>query len=195
MKRLAVIAIALLTILCAARPAVANDPPQALVQSLADEVVVLLNNPSLKRDGRLEGLRNLFTKYMDLPFVGRFVLGRHWRPLDDGKRFAYTKAFEDYVVNIYAKRLESYSGETIHVLGSRSVNDRDTLVASEIRRASGPPVALEWRVRDRGGEPKVIDVTVEGVSMAISQRDEFATFLQNASIDALIARLKQDSAG
>jgi phospholipid transport system substrate-binding protein len=73
---------------------------------------------------------------------------------------------------------------------ARAVNDKDTLVSAEIRRDAGPPVALEWRVRDG----KVIDVTVEGVSMAISQREEFATYLQGASIDDLIARLKKESA-
>lgn len=189
MKRLAVLSLALVLLL-AGRPALADDPAQALVRSMSDEVIVLLRNDGLARPERREGLRSLFTKYMDLPFVGRFVLGRHWRPLDEKTKARFIDVFQEYVVNVYAKRLENYSGETIFVNGSRAVNDKDTLVASEIRRQSGPPVALEWRIR----ESKVIDVTVEGVSMAISQRDEFAAFLQRASIEDLIARLKQDSA-
>lgn len=192
MKRFAVFLFVLIGAAGVTLPAAAKE--QAMVQAMVDEVVLLLNDKNLKREGRLQGLRGLFSKYMDLPFVGRFVLGRHWRPLDARKQTEYTAAFEDYVINIYAKRLDGYSGETIAITGARAVNDQDTLVASELRRHDGPPVSLEWRVRQLNGAQKIIDVTVEGVSMAISQREEFATYLQRNSIDSLIARLKQESA-
>jgi phospholipid transport system substrate-binding protein len=192
MKRLVVFLFVLIAAAGISLPTAAKE--QAMVQAMVDEVVLLLSNKNLDREGRLKGLRGLFSKYMDLPFVGRFVLGRHWRPLDAGKQAEYTAAFEDYVINIYAKRLDGYSGETINVSGARAVNDQDTLVSSELRRAEGPPVSLEWRVRQLNGAQKIIDVTVEGVSMAISQREEFSSYLQQHSIDNLIARLKQESA-
>lgn len=192
MKRLAVFFFVLVLAAAVSRPAAAKE--QAMIQAMVDEVVLLLKDKSLKKDGRISGLRSLFSKYMDLPFVGRFVLGRYWRPLDAKTQAEYTAAFEDYVINIYAKRLEGYSGETIKVSGARQVNDQDTMVSSEMRRADGPPVSLDWRVRERNGEQKIIDVTVEGVSMAISQREEFATYLQQNSVENLIARLKRDSA-
>ena len=190
MKRLAVLLFAFVAIVGLARPAAATDQQRALVQSMSDEVIILLSDKSLDEQGRLTGLRGLFAKYMDLPYVGKFVLGRHWRTLDSATQARYSQAFEDYVVNIYAKRLKDYSGETIHVNGARGVNnDQHTLVSTEIRRTAGPPVSLEWRVRG----DKVIDVKVEGVSMVITQRDDFNSYLLNHSIDDLIARLKQES--
>lgn len=193
MKRLAVCLFLLVSVSATSAPAAAKE--QAMVQSMVDEVIVLLNDKSLGNNGRLQGLRGLFAKYMDLPFIGRFVLGRHWRPLDAATKADYIAAFQDYVVNIYAKRLNGYSGETIKISGSRAVNDKDTLVSSQLRRPDGPPVAIEWRVRTIAGAQKVIDVTVEGVSMAISQREEFSAFLQRNTVDGLIARLKQESGG
>lgn len=194
MKRLAAFVFCFVMAIASGQTASADARQEALIQSLADEVIVLLHDTAMGKASRQEGLRNIFTKYLDLPFIGRFVLGRHWRPLSDDEKRRYIKAFESYVVNIYAKRLDGYSGETIAVNGSRMVSDKDMIVASQLQRASGPPVVLDWRVRVDGERDQIIDVVVEGVSMVISQREEFSAFLQTNSIDALIARLERDSA-
>ena len=194
MKRIAAFTICLLVVFGSVNAAPAGTRQEFLIQSLSDEVVLLLKDTAMQKNARQEGLRNIFTKYLDLPFIGKFVLGRHWRPLNKTDQEKYIKAFETYVVNIYAKRLDSYSGETIQVDGSRTVSDQDVIVASKMQRASGPPVSLEWRVRVDAQTDRIIDVVVEGVSMVISQREEFSTFLQNNSIEALITRLEQGSA-
>ena len=76
MKRLALLFFAVLAISAFSRPAVADSGSQVIVQSMAEEVVGLLNDANLEKPQRIEGLRGLLSKYMDLPFVGRFVLGR-----------------------------------------------------------------------------------------------------------------------
>ena len=194
MRRVAAFVICLFVTVGSAQAAPAGTREEALIQSLADEVIILLNDSGMKKAPRQEGLREIFTKYLDLPFIGRFVLGRHWRPLSKDVKDRYIKTFETYLVNIYAKRLDSYSGEIIQVAGSRAVSDKDTIVASHLERASGPSVSMDWRVRQKGESGRVIDVVVEGVSMVISQREEFSTYLQNNSIKALITRLEQGSA-
>ncbi len=194
MKRFSAFLVGLLMIVGSASAASTGTRQEAAVQSLADEVIILLRDSDMQKAPRQEGLRNIFTKYLDLPFIGRFVLGRYWRPLDEPTRNRYGQAFESYVVNIYAKRLDGYSGETMKVTRSRAISDKDVAVTSELQRVGGPPVSLEWRVRQEGDNSRIIDVVVGGVSMVISQREEFSTFLQNKSIDALIARLEQDSA-
>lgn len=193
MKRVAAFALCLLVVFGSVNAAQAGTRQEEFIQSLADEVIVLLKDTKMQKDVRQEGLRNIFTKYLDLPFIGRFVLGRHWRPLSQSDQEKYIKAFEMYVVNVYAKRLDGYSGETISVNGSRAVSDQDVVVASQLLRTAGPPVSLEWRVREDAKSDRIIDVVVEGVSMVISQRDEFSAFLQNNSIEALISRLEKGS--
>lgn len=165
-------------------------PAQDLIQRLADEAITVLGDASLSGQQRQDGLRPLFTKYLDLPFIGRFVLGRHWRPLDEQQRSAYTSAFSNYVATIYARRLEDYSGETMKVVGSQSLSDTDTMVNTQLIRPNGPPVAVDWRVRMKGDTGNVIDVVVEGVSMVVTQRDEFNAYLQQRSVETLIERLK-----
>jgi phospholipid transport system substrate-binding protein len=193
MRRLVVVA--LLAVLASSpyRPASAASAAESLIQELSTRAIGVLSDSGLNASQRRDELRPLFDQYLDLPFIARFVLGQQWRPLDDKTRSNYTTAFEHYVTTLYAKRLGSYSGETLNVVGSRSLNDRDTLVNTQMSRKNGPPVAIDWRVREEGSDGKVIDVVVEGVSMVISQREEFATYLQRKSVDQLIERLKSDS--
>jgi phospholipid transport system substrate-binding protein len=126
--------------------------------------------------------------------MGRFVLGRHWRPLDSARRDRYTQAFVAHIRTVYAKRVETYTGEKIQVNGSKALNKKDTIVNSVLLRPSGPPIAVGWRVRATSdGRGKVIDVVVEGISLVISQREEFSSYLQNKTIDELIARLEAEA--
>jgi phospholipid transport system substrate-binding protein len=177
-----------------AQSGAASNSSEALIQKLADEALIVLGDSNLSKAERENGLKPLFDKYLDLPFMGRFVLGRHWRPLDSARRDRYTQAFVAHIRTVYAKRVETYTGEKIQVNGSKALNKKDTIVNSVLLRPSGPPIAVGWRVRATSdGRGKVIDVVVEGISLVISQREEFSSYLQNKTIDELIARLEAEA--
>jgi len=161
-----------------------------LIQNVADDAVTLLSSTEQNSPERKEGLESLFRAAMDMPFVGRFVMGRHWRTLSDSEKSDYMDAFEDYVLSVYARRLNEYSGESIRILETRKVDQVDTIVLTQLVRKNREPASLEWRVRQIDGEAKVIDVSVEGVSMALNQRQEFTSILQREGVDGLIKRLK-----
>jgi phospholipid transport system substrate-binding protein len=97
------------------------------------------------------------------------------------------------IVETYARRFSEYSGQTFGITGARPEGERDVKVQSEIRRPDGPPVAVTWRVRDRGGSFEIVDVEVEGVSMGVTQRNEFSAVIQRngGSIDALLDAMRQ----
>ena len=83
--------------------------------------------------------------------------------------------------------------ETLKITGSRPEGDTDGIVSSQIIRPDAPPVAVDWRVRQRGDSLKVIDVAVEGVSMSVTQRSEFASVIQRGGgqIESLLQTLRQ----
>lgn len=163
--------------------------PTALIKTLADEAIAILGDSSMDEAARRPKLENLFREAMDLAFVGRFSVGRYWRQMTPAQKQSYQSAFEQYVLNVYAGRLREYSGESFVVSGSREVDERDTIVLSQLVRTSRAPVEIEWRVRRNGEQAKVIDVSVEGVSMALTQRQEFGSILQREGADGLIKRL------
>ena len=114
-----------------------------------------------------------------MPRISRFVLGRYWTTAADQDKQTFQKLFEDYVVRAYAARFSEYSGEEVKVLGARAESETVTLVTSQFLRPNGaPPAKIDWRVRKQDNDFKIVDIDVEGVSMAVTQREEFGSVIQ-----------------
>lgn len=124
--------------------------------------------------------------------VGRFVLGHYWRRASPAQQDAYMDVFREYVVNSIAARFGDYSGEQMSVTGERDDHGKGTIVNTVIDSPARGLVNVQWRVRDIDGEPKIIDIIVEGVSMLLTQRSEFAAVISNygGNVDGLIDDLK-----
>ncbi|HXC14987.1 MAG TPA: ABC transporter substrate-binding protein [Stellaceae bacterium] len=182
-------------ILLPSRPAAAADPA-AVVTSLGNEALKVLGknvDPNL----RVARFRQLFSADFDVPGIARFVLGRYWRVATPAQQQEFLKLFTDYIALAYSNRLAEYSGETLRVTGSRPAPDGE-LVSSEIVRANGqPPARVEWLLTPQDGAYKISDVIVEGVSMAVTQRSEFASVIQRngGQVEGLITALRQKTEG
>lgn len=196
-RRLFLVCAALLAVSSwAARPAAAQsaDPgATAFIQSLGNEAVATFSNKSLSREQAVQRFRTLLYQGFDVPYIGRWVLGRYWNAATPQQHDEYQKLFERLIVNTYADRFVEYSGETFRISGSRVEGEADTMVTTQIVRLNGPPVNVDWRVRKRDAGYKIIDVVVEGVSMGVTQRQEFASVIsQNGGrVEGLIQALRQ----
>jgi phospholipid transport system substrate-binding protein len=196
-RRLFFVAVCLcvIGILLPSRPAAAADPA-AVVTSLGNEALKMLGknvDPNL----RVARFRQLFSADFDVPGIARFVLGRYWRVATPAQQQEFLKLFTDYIALAYSNRLAEYSGETLRVTGSRPAPDGE-LVSSEIVRANGqPPARVEWLLTPQDGAYKISDVIVEGVSMAVTQRSEFASVIQRngGQVEGLITALRQKTEG
>ena len=135
----------------------------------------------------------LFREDFDVPGIARFVLGRYWKTTTAEQQEEFVKLFEDYIAIVYSSQLAAYSGETLKVTGSRA-DPEGAIVASEIIRPTGaPPVKVEWHLADQNGTYKISDVSVDGISMAVTQRSEFASVIQRngGQVQGLIAMLRE----
>ena len=103
----------------------------------------------------------------------------------------YNRIFPEYILRIYSSRLTEYGDEEVFVDGTAPAGKRDIYVRSKISRPDGPPLAADWRVRRIKEEFKVIDLKIEGISMVITQRDEFLAKIASSGLDSLIADLKR----
>lgn len=151
---------------------------------------------SLAADRREDLVRELLEKHLDLAAVSRFCLGRYSRQLTEAQAKEYDPLFVEYLVKVYAGLLAQYDGQTmsVHDGTSRESEPSGTqLVLSQINRKAGPPIRVEWKVVDKGGQPKVTDVIIEGVSMAFTQRQQFESVIQNngGKVEALFPALRK----
>jgi phospholipid transport system substrate-binding protein len=190
-RRLRATALALLLTLAAA-PAVGLEPGEArdFVATIAERATTVLSSDGSLAERRAE-LQQILRTGFDLDYIGRLVLGPKYRSLSEQQRAAYDDAFQDYVLETYSRRIDEYGGEELEITGAEPAGSRDVKVTSRITGVDqGEPVQVTWRVRERETGPKIIDVEIEGVSMAISQRSEFASVVDQRGIDGLIAMLE-----
>ena len=171
-----------------------TDPKQ-FIASLGEETISAITKPNVAPEKRLQEFERLFRKGFDVSTISRFVLGRYWRQASPEQRTQYQTLFADFIVNTYASRFGQYSGESLVVIDARKVSDRDTVVSSEVNTPNGPAVRVSWRLRWNDTSYKIIDVIVEGISMALTQRDEFASVIRRGGgkIDTLIKELERKS--
>jgi phospholipid transport system substrate-binding protein len=127
---------------------------------------------------RLARFRQLFQADFDGPGIARFVLGRYWRSASQQEQQEFLNLFEDYVVFVYGTRLSNFNGETFKVRGSRT-DENSTIVSTDILSPSGEaPIKVDWRLVTDKGAFKINDVVIEGISMLVTQRSEFASIIQ-----------------
>lgn len=177
--------------------AVAAEQPGAaseLIQRLGEQAAAAARDPDADLEARSERFRGLLREAFDLPFISRFVLGRHWRQATPEQRSEYLALFSEYVLQTYSARLGGYTGETMAILSERPAGPRDVLVSTRIERPSGPPIEAGWLVRTSGESGRIIDVRIEGVSMLFSQRAEFAAVIQRQGLEGLIEGMRARAA-
>ena len=121
--------------------------------------------------------------------MARRVLGRHWRTASNTQRERYTSLFRTYVVNMYALQLGSYSGSTFTVLRQQLLRENESLVMAGFRRAFGPPLGMNVRVRHFNERFKIIDVTISGISLVVTKRSEFDAVIRREGLPGLLNRL------
>ena len=149
------------------------------IQNLVSQAIDLLNNKQMAAPDREQHFTALLHDNFDIPRIARFVLGRYWRTATPQERQEFTQLFGRWVVQTYSARFSEYRGETVKVTGTRDESPTSSIVSSQLIRPNGtPPAKVDWRVRHENGDYKIIDVDVEGVSMALTQRDEFASVIQ-----------------
>jgi phospholipid transport system substrate-binding protein len=200
--RILLFAVALAFVAAPAGADDANSAASAFMQSLGSKAIAELTNPDVPQPEREARFRTLLDQHFDVPAIAKFTLGRYWRTATDEQRAEFSKLFEDFIVQSYSTRFSEYHGESFQVAGSTTDQTGITVVHSKIDMPSSEDVRVDWHLRPRDASFAIVDIVVEGVSMAVTQRSEFASVIQSRGgvaglLDALRAKNAQsaDSSG
>jgi phospholipid transport system substrate-binding protein len=169
---------------------------EEVVQRLVDQVWQLLAERGVEQVDN-QDLHSVLDEGTDLSLLGRLVLGRYWRHANPRQRTEYLRLFRHYMLQTFVQRLRQYAGTDLghpgarfQIIASRPVGERDVLVQSRMAPPTTPPLRVDWRLRERPGEPVIIDLIVEGISLLVTQRSEFAAILERSGVDGLLAELR-----
>ena len=183
-------ALGIIALLATGAHAAENDPA-GFVQSICDRAVEILKTADSEEPERRARLRSLFSEGFDLGSIGRFALGRYWRSATPEQRGEFLSLFDDFIVNTYAARFDSYAGETFRILQVVPVDHRDSVVNSNVFGPDGTAFRVDYRVRKTDGGLKIVDVMVEGVSLLATQRSEIASVVNREGMDGLLVKLRE----
>ena len=142
-----------------------------------------------------QGLLTVLEDGTDLTLLGRLVRGRFWRDANPRQRTLYLQLFRRYMVQTFAQRLRQYvgndpdQGPVFEVVASRPVGNMDILVQSRVLPSGSQPLRVDWRLRERPDGPVVIDLVIEGISLLVTQRSEFAAVLERTGVEGLLTEL------
>ena len=180
----------------ASRPTLAAADPANFIRDLGESALTQLTGDVTPQQ-REQRFRELFTQNFDVPAIGRFVLGRYWNTATPDERAEFLKLFEDLIVQYYSNRFTEYSGEHFVVEGVRDAAGGSTTVHSKVVQPNASDnVRVDWRIRQNQDTYRIVDVLVEGVSMAVTQRAEFASVIQSrgGKLTGLLDALREKTA-
>lgn len=169
------------------------EKAKTFVDSLASKGIAFWENANISPEERASEWRSLLQTNFDMTTIGKFVLGQYWKQATPAQQKEYQSLFQDMIVRVYSQRFGEYQGQKLEVTKARPEGKYDILVNSFVVPQSGEKISVDWRVREKGGSFKVVDIVVEGVSMALTHRADFASVIQRGggNIDVLIEHLRQ----
>ena len=168
--------------------------PKEFVQSVANEASLILTK-NFTREQKIEKLKSIAEKTVDIQGIGYYSLGAHRKNLSDDKKKEYLDIFKKYFLKSFSSRLAEYTDPKIRVVSQKKLNEKYTMVSSILLSTEDKPeVKIDWRIVTKNPDkPLIIDVVIEGVSLAKVQKEEFNSIIHsnNGDINALLSNLKK----
>ncbi|HXP76634.1 MAG TPA: ABC transporter substrate-binding protein [Stellaceae bacterium] len=174
-------------------PALAAGESTAVVADFGNHMLQMLNDPQVPTAERQKRFGALLDKDFDFVKIGRFVLGRYWQTATDQEKQEFAPVFRDYVVQSYSVRFGEFDSVTFKVTGERPESPTSTIVSTTVMQRGGQtPAKVDWRVATDADSPKITEVIVDGISMSLTHRQEFASLIERSGggVSGLIAQLK-----
>ncbi len=183
----------LLTVVAANAAGSEVEGAKNFIAGMGERGINFLGNEKMSMEAKKAEFAKLLNDSFDMNTISRFSLGQYWRTATPAQQKEYQKLFNTMVVKVYSNRFSEYKGQKFEVRNARKENDKDAVVSSFIVPTSGPEVRVDWRVRNKGGSYKVVDIIVEGVSMGQTQRADFSSVNQRGggNVEALLDHLRK----
>ena len=170
--------------------------PDIFVQSTVNRASKILSE-EISKDQKIEQLKLIAKDTVDIRGIGFYTLGSARKNLDENQKKEYQELFNKYFLKSFSSRLAEYTNPEIEVTGKEKLNENYTIVNSLLKGTKKrPEVKIDWRIYTKNvDKPLIRDLIIEGLSLARTQKEEFASILNSndGDINALLKRLEKFS--
>ena len=168
--------------------------PDIFVQSTVNRASKVLSEDISKKE-KVDQLKKIALETVDIKGIGLYTLGTTRKTLNDKEKEKYSKVFEEYFLKSFSSRLAEYTNPEIDVLGKKVLNENYTIVNSILKGTEErPEVKIDWRIYTKDpNKPLIRDLIVEGLKLARTQKEEFASILSSNDndINVLFSKLEE----
>ena len=172
-----------------------NSEPKIFIQELVDDAVKTLGDKSLTQEEKNNEIKKIAIENVDIKALGLYTLGKIRKDLDENAINRYQSLFEKYFLKSLTSRLSDYSSQKFEVTESEQKSSNYTIVKSKVAESvKSPEIKIDWRVFTKNPQkPLIRDLIVEGLSLARTQKEEFASILNSNDndVNALIGKLQE----
>ncbi len=176
-----------------ASAAIDSVKAENFIKNVTFQGIEQLVNADISQSERNARFTKLFNQDLDLDFIGKFVLGRYWRTASDTQRKEFIDVYRKLNIQTWSERFNEFKGKHFEFVGTeKSQQDDQIFVVTQVPMQEGAPASVKWRVKENGGQMRIVDIIIENVSLALTARSEYTAFVQKApdGVDGLIKNLK-----
>ena len=155
------------------------------IDRLGQRAIEQIADKSQSRSDRERDFEQLFDSSFAVKGIARTILGRRWKSLSDEEKSRYLALFRDYTVKTYVSQFELFADQKFEIKGELDRGKKGIVVRMLVTDNGNPPVKVDWRVKQskKTGKFYIVDIVIEGISMVITKRAEFASMMEQANGD------------
>jgi phospholipid transport system substrate-binding protein len=169
----------------------AESNAESFVLKLTDEAKIIFNDKSLNKDSRLKKLNDLSSKYLDLDALAGYTLGDYREKATTSERENFNKLFREYFIKNMSSKLNDFADQDLKVIDSKKINENNIIVSTKIfSKKDAQEIAVEWRIFTKDSKLLARDLVVEGLSLARTQKEEFASIIASKGFVGVISALE-----
>ncbi len=164
---------------------------EAFVLKLTNEAKLIFNDKSLNVDSRLKKLNDLSQSYLDLDALAGYTLGDYRDKATASEKDNFNKLFREYFIKNMSSKLNDFADQEIKILNSRKINENNIIVSTKIfSKKDTQEIKIDWRIYTKESKLLARDLVVEGLSLARTQKEEFASIIASKGFVGLINALE-----
>ena len=164
---------------------------EAFVLKLTNEAKLIFNDKSLNTDSRLKKLNELSQSYLDLDALAGYTLGDYRDKATASEKDNFNKLFREYFIKNMSSKLNDFADQDLKIIDSKKINENNIIVSTKIfSKKDAQEIAVEWRIFTKDSKLLARDLVVEGLSLARTQKEEFASIIASKGFVGVISALE-----
>ena len=164
---------------------------EAFVLKLTNEAKLIFNDKSLNTDSRLKKLNDLSQSYLDLDALAGYTLGDYRDKATASEKDNFNKLFREYFIKNMSSKLNDFADQELKILDSKKINENNIIVSTKIfSKKDAQEIKVDWRIYTKESKFLARDLVVEGLSLARTQKEEFASIIASKGFVGVINALE-----